>query len=95
MKQRLPSILEGYDSRLSMREAQRLLRYGNKVEKVLNHIATCKHKRERELQIFLYAEMHSIEPRPSLLYRLCASLSKIQAQQKRTEVREYVARKRY
>jgi len=95
MKQKLPSILQGYDPRLSMREAQRILRYGDKVEKVLTHIATHPHKRERELQIFLYAEIFSLEPRPSLLYRLCASLSKIQAQQKRAEVKAYVARKRY
>lgn len=89
----LPSILQGYDTRLSMREAQRLQRHGERVDTVLNHIATSKHNRERELQIFLYAELTSHEPRPSLLYRLCARLSKIYAQQKRAEVRRYLARK--
>ena len=88
----LPSILHGYDPQLNQREARRITYHGTCVGDILKHLA--KNNTEREVQMFLYAELMRTNPRPSAIYRMCGQLSRIHATKKHQEVGRYLARKR-
>lgn len=88
----LPSILQGYNTQLSLREARRITYHGTSVGDLLKHLAV--HNSEREVQMFLYAEIMRDKPRPSAVYRMCGQLSRIHATKKHQEVGRYLARKR-
>jgi hypothetical protein len=87
----LPSILQGYDTQLNQSEARRITYHGVSVGDLLKHLA--ERNTEREVQMFLYAELMRKDPRPSAVYRMCGQLSRIHARKKHQEVGRYLARK--
>lgn len=94
-RENLPEILQDFDTTLSQREMQRIQRHSLTVKDVLDHLSSQKYKGQvREVQMFLYAEMHRDEPRLTLLNRLTGNLCMLRSKEHRREVKDYAFRNR-
>ncbi len=84
----LPSILAGFDPVLSVREANRVRRYGGGYGTLMANLT--KHNTEREVQVFLHHEINQRTPRQTVIDRLCGKLLRMQARRKRKELEAHV-----